>query len=64
MILFCELHYREQKIHSNMWCYTQKWVIHWHFNAEWHWLLFFQPDFIAFRSAVFLQQTSFQQTVN
>ena len=31
MVWFYELHYRE-KIHSNMLCYTQKWVIHWHFN--------------------------------
>jgi len=31
MVWFYELHYRE-KNHSNMLCYTQKWVMHWYFK--------------------------------
>jgi len=46
---------QRKNIHSNMLCYTQKWVIHWYFkfwvllsrtcrqklSVEWHWIKFF-----------------------
>jgi len=67
-----------KKVHSNMSCYTQEWVIHCYFkflvfifwnssqklNVEWHWLTFFEPDFLAFWSVLFLQQTSLWRTVS
>jgi len=51
-----------------MLCYTQKWVVHWSLkfwvftccqklSVEWHWIKFLEPDFLAFRSIYFLQQS-------
>ena len=60
-------------------CYTQKWVTHWYFKfwvfTFWNlWpkikcrvaltKVYFDPDFLAFRSVYFLQQTRLWQTVN
>ena len=62
----------EKKIHSNVSCYIQKWVLHWSFKfwvfsgtcrqkliVEWHWLKFFLGQSVSF-----LQQTSLWQTVS
>jgi len=71
--------WQRKKFHSNMLCFPQKWVIHWYFKfwifAFWNLLtkikcrvaltkVIFDLDFLAFRSVLFLQQTSLWQTVN
>jgi len=62
---------QRKTIHSNMLCYTQKWVTHWYFKfwvfTFWNLLpeikRFSDPYFLAFRSVLFLQHTSLWQTV-
>jgi len=78
MVWFYDLHYREKKFTimccsirrnelytgiSNSGCLLSGTCCQ-KLSVEWHWLKFFEPDFLAFWSVLFLQQTSLQQTVS
>ena len=70
----------EKKNHSNMLCYTQKWVIHWYFKSwvftlwnlsseisvEWHWLKFvFSQIFLHFGQFYFYsRQVCYKRLAN